>query len=109
MQRAPSPGHTLPSVHTLHLIQLVHRWHVSEAALLSGFDLRRADLEDPQAALPVETCVALLERARSLTGEPGLGVYLGLQMRASAHGYVGFAAMTAPKLIDAIQLSIQYA
>jgi AraC-like DNA-binding protein len=50
-----------------------------------------------------------MERARSLTGEPGLGVYLGLQMRASAHGYVGFAAMTAPKLIDAIRLAIQYA
>ncbi|MGH7436052.1 MAG: AraC family transcriptional regulator ligand-binding domain-containing protein, partial [Polyangiaceae bacterium] len=105
----PPGGHALPSVHALHLIQLVRRWHVTEAALLLGTGLAREQLDDPEGSLPVETCVTLIERARSLTGEPGIGVYLGLQMRASAHGYVGFAAMTAPKLIDAIRLAIQYA
>lgn len=107
--RPPGQGHALPSVHALHLIQLVRRWHVTEAALLQGSGVARAQLEDPQGSLPVETCVALMERARSLTGEAGLGVYLGLAMRATAHGYVGFAAMAASKLIDAIRLAIQYA
>jgi AraC-like DNA-binding protein len=109
MNRSAPAQHTLPSVHTLHLIQLVRRWHVSDAALLFGSGLTREELDDPQGSLPVQTCVALVERARALTGEPGIGIYLGLQMRASAHGYLGFAAMTASKLIDAIRLAIQYA
>jgi AraC-like DNA-binding protein len=103
------PQHALPSVHALHLIQLVRRWHVSDVALLAGTGIERDVLADPQESLPVETHVALMERARELTGEPGLGIYLGLQMRATAHGYVGFAAMTAPRLIDAIRLAVQYA
>jgi AraC-like DNA-binding protein len=105
----PPKQHSLPSVHTLHLLELVRRWHVSESALLSGSGVTRAVLEDPQGSVPIETCVAIIERARALTGEPGLGVYLGLQMRASAHGYLGFAAMTSPRLADAIRLMIQYA
>lgn len=109
MNRTSPPQHSLPSVHALHLIDLIKRWHVSDTALLSPFGLAREDLEDPQGNLSVDTCVALIERARTLTGEPGLGVYLGLQMRASAHGYLGFAAMTASKLSDAIALTIKYA
>jgi AraC-like DNA-binding protein len=109
MNRTSASPFALPAVHTLHLVQLVRRWHVSESALLFGTGVTREQLDDPQASLSVETCVAVMERARTLTGEPGLGVYLGLQMRASAHGYLGFATMTAPKLIDAIRLAIQYA
>ncbi len=109
MSRTSPAKHTLPSVHLLHLIQLVRRWHVSEAALLHGSGLTRERLDDPQGVVPVAACVALIERARELTAEPGIGVYLGLQMRASAHGYLGFAAMTASKLIDAIRLTVQFA
>ena len=36
----------------------------------------------------------LVERARALTGEPGLGLYFGLRMQVASHGYLGFAAMT---------------
>ena len=53
--------------------------------------------------------IALIERARALTGEPALGFYLGLQMSISAHGYLGFAAMSAPTLREALTLAIQYA
>jgi AraC-like DNA-binding protein len=109
MNRPTPAQHSLPAVHVLHLAQLLKRWHVSESALLFGSGVTQEQLEDPKGTLPISTCVAIMERARSLTGEPGLGVYLGLQLRASAHGYVGFAAMTAPKLIDAIRLTIKYA
>jgi AraC-like DNA-binding protein len=109
MNRTALPKHTLPNVHGLHLLDLVKRWHVAETALLVPFGLTRRDLEDPEGSMPVETSAAIFERARELTGEPGLGIYIGLQMRASAHGYLGFAAMTASRLGDAIRLMIQYA
>lgn len=106
--RPAAQTHTLPAVHVLQLIELVKRWHVSERELLAGLGLRSQHLADPQSTIPIDVAMQVLERARNLTAEPGLGVYLGLQTRASGHGYLGFAAMTAPTFGDAIALAIRY-
>lgn len=98
----------LPASHALHLLDLVRRWDVTEADLLADLGLGHDDLVDPHCSLPLPTVVALVERARALTGEPALGFYLGLQMSVSAHGYLGFAAMSAPTLREAVALAIEY-
>ncbi len=100
---------SLPAVHALHLVQLVARWRVPADALLGDLGLRESALSDPEARLSVETCERLLSRARALTGEPALGIYLGLQMRVAWHGYLGFAAMTAATTRDALLLAMRYA
>jgi AraC-like DNA-binding protein len=99
---------TLPAVHALHLAELVQRWGVRDA-LLVGTGVREEELTDPDARLPVRTFEAIVERARSLTGEPAIGVHLGLQMRVSAHGYLGFAAMTAANVREALELAVRFA
>ena len=98
-----------PSGHVLHLVEMVKRWGVSDRDLLADMDARLEELSDPHAVVPLPAAIALLERARKLTCEPGLGFYLGLQMSASAHGYLGFAAMSAATLERALQLAVQYA
>lgn len=100
---------TLPSVHALHLAELVERWGVPAQRLLDDFGLSREALSDPAARLPVPEFGRLIQCARALTGEPGLGFHLGLKMPISAHGYVGFAAMTAANLRQAIELGCQFA
>ena len=107
----PRPTETegLPASHALHLLELVRRWDVSTADLLADLGLGPDDLVDPQLSLPLPAVVALVERARALTGEPALGFYLGLQMSVSAHGYLGFAVMSAPTLREAVALAIEYA
>lgn len=87
--------HSIPAVHALHLVELVRRWDVSPEELLAPLGLRAEALADPGARMPVRMVEALVEQARRLTGEPGLGFFLGLQMRVSSHGYLGFAAMTS--------------
>jgi AraC-like DNA-binding protein len=52
--------------------------------------------------------VQLFERARRLTREPAVGIMLGLAMRASAHGYLGFAAMTAATLREALETAARF-
>jgi AraC-like DNA-binding protein len=99
----------LPASHALHFVELVRRWDVSDRDLLAGLGFGVDDLVDPHLNIPLATVVALIERARSLTGEPALGFHLGLQMSISAHGYLGFAAMSAPTLREALELAIQYA
>jgi AraC-like DNA-binding protein len=98
-----------PASHALHLVDLVGRWNVSARDLLADLGLRKEDLEAPHLTLPVADVIRLVERARRLTGEPGLGFHLGLQMSISAHGYLGFAAMSAPTVRDALTLAILYA
>ena len=100
---------SLPAVHALHLVQLVARWRVPADALLDDFGLTESGLSDPEARLSIATCERIIARARALTGEPALGIYLGLQMRVAWHGYLGFAAMTAATARDALLLAMRYA
>ena len=59
--------------------------------------------------MSIATVEKLTERARALTGEPALALYLGLSMRASAHGYLGFAAMSAATVGEALELAARFA
>lgn len=99
----------VPAVQALHLAELVRRWGVSTATLLRGSGLEERELIDPSKRLDVSVLVPLVERARALTGEPGLGVYFGLRMQAASHGFLGFAAMTASTIGEALELVTRFA
>src|SRR5262249_1748646 len=100
---------SLPGIHGLHLSDLVARWKVPPEKLFEDTGLSRAALSQPQSRLSVATMERLIERARALTGEPALGVYFGLQMRISWHGYLGLAAMTAENGRQALELIPRFA
>jgi len=100
---------SLPAIHALHLVELVERRRVAAGDLLAGLGLAREQLAEPHRRLPLSVLETLVERARALTGEPGLGVLLGMRMRVSWHGFLGFAAMSASTVGDAIELAVRYA
>jgi len=100
---------SIPAVQALHLAELVRRWGVSTSTLLRGTGIEEAELTDPSRRVAVDELVALVERARTLTGEPGLGIYFGLRMQATSHGYLGFAAMTASTIGEALDLATRFA
>lgn len=100
--------HSVPVTLVRHLVDLVQRWHIPPSELLIGSGLVGIPA-DPCERLPLETMIGLLERARLLTGEPGLGYYLALQQRASTYGYIGLAASSASTVRGAIELAIKYA
>ena len=107
--REPLDEPSIPAVQALHLVELVRRWGVTSAALLRGIDLDEGDLRDPNKTIGVSVLVPLVERARALTGEPGLGLYFGLRMQVVSHGYLGFAAMTASTIGEALDLATRFA
>jgi AraC-like DNA-binding protein len=100
--------HSLPGTYVLYSFELVKRWGITAEELLTGTGLAPDTLADPRVRVPIATIVAILERARELTGEPCYGLFLGLQMRVSAHGQLGAAALAASTMREAIQLSIQF-
>jgi AraC-like DNA-binding protein len=97
-----------PAIQAIQLIELVGRWNVSAEDLLAPVGLTKEAVSDPAGRLPLPVVEKLISRARALTGEPGLGFYLGLQMRISSLGYVGFAAMTSATIRDAIEIGVRY-
>lgn len=99
---------SLPAIHALHLAELVGRWGVSFATLLRGTRLTKTTLAQPESRIAVATMARLVERARALTGEAALGIYFGLQMRISWHGYVGLAAMAAQNAREALELAVRF-
>lgn len=99
---------SLPAIHALHLAELVARWGVSARALFKGAGLAKSELSQPGRRLSVATMERLVERARALTGEPALGIYFGLQMRISWHGYLGLAAMTSQNVRQALDVATRF-
>jgi AraC-like DNA-binding protein len=99
--------HWLASAYSLQLVRLVRRWHVSPSQLLEGLPLSEAELAEPGAMLPLDIVIALWDRARKLTGEPGLGFHLGLSQRPTGWGHLGFAAMCAETYGQALE-AIRY-
>lgn len=102
-------AYTLPAAHALEVAELVKTWEISQEQLFEGLDVARAALERPEARISLTSFIALIERARSLTGEPALGFHIGLRTRIPSHGFLGFAAMTASNLREALELAVRYA
>ena len=101
--------HTAPAGVLFPLVELVKHWNVTADELLGPFGHCEQDVSEPLARFPHDLYLAIVERARTLTGEPALGIFWGLQMRVSVFGYLGFATMSAATLRDAIELAIQFA
>jgi AraC-like DNA-binding protein len=109
-KNAPSSdGHTVPGVHAAHLAEVLGRWGITPEELLFPLGLDAKALADPASRLSIPMLIRVVDRARTLSGEPALGYHLGLQMRISAHGYLGFAAMTASTLREALELACRFA
>jgi AraC-like DNA-binding protein len=101
-------SHTFSGAYALQLIELVRRWNVTAAQLLEGTGVSERELEDPRFRMSSELLATLTERTRSLTGEQGIGFFLGLQKRLSMYGHLGFAAMNAGTVREWIELTTRF-
>lgn len=99
----------IPGAYVRDVVELCARWNVPADALLRGLPVELEALRDPATRVPIAVCAEIVERARRLTGEPALALYVGWQMRLSSHGFLGFAAMTAATVREAIDLAVRFA
>jgi AraC-like DNA-binding protein len=99
----------LPGAYLRELVELVARWKVAPEALFAGLPITHAQLADPATRVPLRVCEAIVARAHQLTHEPALAFYVGTQMRLSSHGFLGFAAMTASTVREALDLAARFA
>jgi AraC-like DNA-binding protein len=102
------PRPSISAAHALQLAEVVARWGITPEELLQGSGLDVAAMSDPRMRVPLPVLGGIVARAKQLTGEPGLGFHLGLQMRISSHGYLGFAAMSSPTLRGALDVAVRF-
>jgi AraC-like DNA-binding protein len=94
--------------HVHHLVRVVQRWGVTAEDLRAGIPVPERVMVDPRARIPVPTMVALLDRARDLTREPALGLHIGLGVRPTLYGNLGFAWMSASNAREALDLTVRF-
>ncbi len=100
--------HSVLAAYARALLRVTERRGVPREMALEGTGLRCADIEEPGGRVPLEPMLALIARARELTGEPGLGVHVALESPLSMYGYLGFGMLSAPSLGDVIGLLVEY-
>ena len=101
--------HTVPAGVLSPLLEVVKRLGAAPGDVLAPLGLREADLIEPQTRFSHRVYLDVIDHARAVTAEPAIGIFWGLQMRASVFGHLGFATMTAATLRDAIDLAVQFA
>ena len=108
MTSSPRPTERLPAAHALHLAAVAEGLGVDRGRLFADWGLDEESLADPEHTLDLATVAHLVERTRHLTGEDGLGLYLGSRMQIANHGSLGFAAMTAPTARAALEVATRF-
>lgn len=101
-------GPRVPSAYVNLLVDVVARWNIPAEQLLAGSGVSPEDLLDIFWELDFEVFAQLVKRALELTGEPGLGFHLGMQMTVTCHGLIGFAAMVAKDVRAALEVTQQF-
>ncbi|GAC1378940.1 MAG: AraC family transcriptional regulator [Aquirhabdus sp.] len=90
------------------LVDVVERLNISAEELLEGSGIRPEQINDVLWYLDYDVFKKLYMRAMKLTNEPGLGFHLGMQMKVSCHGLVGFAAMIGKDVREALEVAQQF-
>jgi AraC-like DNA-binding protein len=90
----------------LHML-LLHSAVDSDSVLASAA-LDWNSLRISEQSLPRDTVIRLVQAATQATGKPWLGLELGEQAPVSAHGPLGYAAVTAPDLAHCLAALARY-
>jgi AraC-like DNA-binding protein len=77
---------------------LLQQAAVDSDQVLAAAELDWSSLQTTDQRLPRSTVIRLVQAAIQATGKPWLGLVLGDQAPVSAHGPLGYAAVTAPDL-----------
>lgn len=105
---------SVPSAALVHpvyarlLRMLLQRAEVDSDRVLASAQLAWDTLQRDGAGLPRDTVIRLVRAAIAATGKPWLGLDLGWQAPVSAHGPLGYAAVTAPDLHHALAALARY-
>lgn len=102
------PNTSTPAQYILILIDMVESQGCDRRELLAGTSLADTELSSIGARISDTDFIQLVVNAQALTGDPALGLKLGLRLNLSAHAVLGQAFMTCQDLGQAMELFLKY-
>lgn len=98
----------LPSSYVQQLGELVDDLGADFSACLQVVGLQQSSLETPIFRCSLDVFVTLVSAAMEATNKPELGLLLGERLLVHTHGVLGYAAMNAETLSDAVKTLEQF-
>lgn len=102
------PTTSTPAQYILILIDMLERQGVDRASLLAGTSFAATDVTTIGARIHDADFNQVVANAQALTGDPALGLQLGLRLNLSAHAVLGQAFITCADLAEAMELFLKY-
>lgn len=99
---------TTPAQYVIILMDLAEQAGCERRYLLEGTSLARTGISSIGARVEDQDFSRLARNAMELTGDPELGLKLGLRLNLSAHAVLGQAFMTCRNLGEAMDLFLKY-
>jgi AraC-like DNA-binding protein len=97
-----------PAQYILILLDMVERRGCDRAQLLAGTTFAQTGMGSVGARINDADFTQLVVNALHLTGDPALGLKLGLRLNLSAHAVLGQAFITCANLAEALELFLKY-
>jgi AraC-like DNA-binding protein len=102
------PQTSTPAQYVLILIDMAESQGCDRASVLAGTSLANTGIANIGARVSDRDFAILAANAQRLTGDPTLGLNLGLRLNLSAHAVLGQAFMTCRDLGQVIDLFLKY-
>ncbi|HDY82533.1 MAG TPA: AraC family transcriptional regulator [Halieaceae bacterium] len=102
------PIASTPAQYILILIDMMEGEGCTHQQLLAGTTLARSGIANIGARVSGADFTQLASNARTLTGDPALGLKLGLRLNLSAHAVLGQAFMNSRDLAQVMDLFLKY-
>jgi AraC-like DNA-binding protein len=102
------PKSSTPAQYILILIDLAESRGCDPDLLLAGTTLAESDLSSIGARVSDSDFSRVTANALAMTGDPALGLKLGLRLHLSAHAILGQAFMTCRDLAQVMELFLKY-
>ncbi len=102
------PQASTPAQYALILLDMAESQGCDHAALLAGTSLAESDSAGIGARIRDADFGRLAKNALALTGDPALGLKLGLRLNLSAHAILGQAFLTCRDLAQVMELFLKY-
>ncbi|MDR3415294.1 MAG: AraC family transcriptional regulator [Nevskia sp.] len=103
-----SSRNTLRVTYSRLFLELARERGIHAEVLLAGTGLQPAAFDRPDLWISSRQAARMVHNAMAVPGNDALGIEYGLRMRATAHGFLGYAVLSCDRLVDAIDLTIKY-
>lgn len=98
----------IPVNYVRNLLELIQEFGLDTERLLAEVGLSEDDVYGAEPALRFDQFRRVMEGARALSGDPAIGLALGRQLTVTAHGLLGYAAISSADLGEALELLERY-